>query len=113
MLITSNETSGTIAIYEMTPPAPAVVLEAKIVTQGRDVFALETSLDGSTSTGPGLTYQWRSTGPSAALSPAAANTPKVTVQFGQGQAAYTFELTVTDTAGNKSVTTTTINYYGR
>ncbi len=113
LLITSNETSGTIAIYEMTPPAPAVVLEAKIVTQGRDVFALETSLDGSTSTGPGLTYQWRSTGPSAALSPAAANTPKVTVQFGQGQAAYTFELTVTDTAGNKSVTTTTINYYGR
>ncbi len=114
LLITSNETSGSIALYEMTVPAPAVTVAAKIVAQGRDSFAREMGLDGSSSTGTGpLTYQWRSTGPTAALFPAAANTPKVTVQFGQGQGAYTFELTVTDAAGAKSSTTVTINYFGR
>ncbi len=114
LLITSNETSGSIALYEMTVPAPAVTVAAKIVAQGRDSFAREMGLDGSTSTGAGpLTYAWRSTGPTAALFPAAANTPKVTVQFGQGQGAYTFELTVTDATGAKSSTIVSINYFGR
>jgi 2',3'-cyclic-nucleotide 2'-phosphodiesterase/3'-nucleotidase/5'-nucleotidase len=114
MLITSNETSGSIALYEMNVPAPAVSVAARIVAQGRDSFAREMGLDGSTSTGVApLTYQWRSTGPTAALFPAAANTPKVTVQFGQGQGAYTFELTVTDATGAKSSSTVTINYFGR
>jgi hypothetical protein len=114
LLISANEISGSIAIYEMTPPAPAVAVEARIVAQARDSFALEMGLDGSSSTGVGpLTYQWRSVGPSAALFPAAANTPRITVQFGQGQGAYTFELTVTDATGAKSTTTTTINYFGR
>ena len=93
LLITSNETSDTIGIYEMTPAASAAVVEAKIVARSRDVFALETGLDGSASTGP-----------SAALFPSTANTPKVTVQFGQGRGVYTFELAVADAA---------VNYYER
>lgn len=114
LLVTSNETSGSIALYEMTVPAPPVTVAARIVAQGRDSFAREMGLDGSTSTGVApLSYQWRSTGPTAALFPAAANTPKVTVQFGQGQGAYTFELTVTDATGAKSSSTVTINYFGR
>jgi hypothetical protein len=114
LLVTSNETSGTVALYEMTAPAPPVTVAANIVTPGRDAFAREITLDGSTSTvvAP-LIYQWRSVGPTAALNPAAANTPRVTVQFGQGQGAYTFELTVTDATGAKSTATTTINYFGR
>ena len=93
LLITSNETSDTIGIYEMTPAASAAVVEAKIVARSREVFALETGLDSSASTGP-----------SAALSPSTANTPKVTVQFGQGRGVYTFELAVADAA---------VNYYER
>ena len=85
--------SDTIGIYEMTPAASAAVVEAKIVARSRDVFALETGLDGSASTGP-----------SAALFPSTANTPKVTVQFGQGRGVYTFELAVADAA---------VNYYER
>ncbi|MFN9893771.1 MAG: choice-of-anchor I family protein [Acidobacteriota bacterium] len=114
LLVTSNETSGTVALYELTVPPPPVPVAANIVTQGRDSFVREMTLDGSTSTGAApLTYQWRSVGPTAALNPAAANTPRVTVQFGQGQGAYTFELTVTDATGAKSTATTTINYFGR
>jgi hypothetical protein len=51
LLITANETSGSVALYEMTVPPPAVALAANIVTQGRDSFAREMTLDGSTSTG--------------------------------------------------------------
>jgi hypothetical protein len=52
-------------------------------------------------------------GGSAGIFPASADTPKITVQFAQAYTDYVIELTVTDSAGNSSVTSRTVSYVGR
>ena len=63
--------------------------------------------------GTGLTYKWKVSGGSAGIFPASADTPKITVQFAQAYTDYVIELTVTDSAGNSSVTSRTVSYVGR
>lgn len=71
-------------------------------------------LDGSqsSSTSGVLTYLWSipAGSPTAAIS--GANSAKPNVQLGGGGGLYTFLLTVTDSAGNTSMDSTTVNYQG-
>jgi hypothetical protein len=88
-------------------PVAAIKPDALATTQR------EIELDGSTSTGEGLTYAWKATGPSqAAILPRELNTPKVTVQFVSGRGDYGFELKVTDAAGHSSTANASISYQG-
>ena len=113
LLVLANEVSGTVAIYGITAPAAAVITEAKIAATNKFATIREMNFDGSASTGPGLKYKWRVLGATAAIFPQSSDTPKITVQFGQGFSDYTIELTVTDTDGNSSVATRVISYLGR
>lgn len=113
MLVLANETSGTIALYGITAPAAATVTEAKIAPTDRTTTLFEMTLDGAASVGTGLTYKWKVSGGSAGIFPASADTPKITVQFAQAYTDYVIELTVTDSAGNSSVTSRTVSYVGR
>jgi PKD domain len=79
------------------------------------VTSREIQLDGSQSTsadGKPLTYAWTipQNSPSASILHGTTATP--TVQFAQGRATYTFQLTVTDSAGTSSTGLATVNYYG-
>ena len=71
-------------------------------------------LDGSQSSAASgaLTYQWSipAGSPTAAIS--GANSAKPNVQLGGGGGLYTFLLTVTDSTGNTSMDSTTVNYQG-
>jgi len=72
-------------------------------------------LDGSRSTsadGKALTYQWTipQGAPSVAL--LGGNTSTPVVQFPRGRATYTFQLTVTDTAGKSSTDFIVVEYVG-
>ena len=72
-------------------------------------------LDGSASAsgnGGALTYAWSipQGSPTAAISGAATATPSV--QLGGGKAIYTFQLTVTDSAGVSAMDSVTVNYQG-
>ena len=72
-------------------------------------------LDGSqssTAAGGVLTYQWSIPAGSPTAGISGANSAKPNVQLGGGGGLYTFLLTVTDSAGNKSMDSTTINYQG-
>ena len=113
LLVLANETSGTIAIYQVTAPAAAVLTEARIAASDRQTTIREMTFDGGGSVGTGLKYKWRVTGGSSAIFPQAADAPKVTLQFAQGYTDYLIELTVTDEAGNSSVATRTVTYIGR
>lgn len=113
LLVLANETSGTIAIFQITAPAAAVVTEARIGASDRQTTVREMTLDGSGSVGAGLKYKWRVLGGTAGIFPQAADAPKITVQFVQGFTDYVVELTVTDSAGNTSVATRTVTYLGR
>jgi len=95
-----------------TPPpqTTAVAGPKNTTTTSRAV-----QLDGSKSTssdGKPLTYLWTipQGGPSAAI--LAGNTVTPVVQFSQGQSTYTFQLTVTDTAGKTSTDFTMVNFAG-
>jgi hypothetical protein len=75
----------------------------------------EVRLDGSMSTssdGKPLTYQWTipKGSPSAAIYQGNTSTPSV--QFSQGHALYTFELTVTDSTGKSATDTATVLFDG-
>ena len=86
----------------------AAIMPATLATTQREMV-----LDGTTSTGEGLTYAWKSTGPrQASILPRELNTPKVTVQFVSGRGDYGFELQVTDAAGHSSTANASINYQG-
>ncbi|BDC52805.1 alkaline phosphatase [Bryobacterales bacterium F-183] len=113
MLVTANEISGTVSLFSVDAPPAAVTTQARITGISGATAQREVLLDATTSTGPGLTYQWRSIGKSAAVIPQASDLSKIAVQFAQGPGDYVLELTVTDNTGAQSKATTTITYTGR
>lgn len=113
LLVTANETSGSVGIFQITAPAAAVETAAVIGPSDRSTTVREMSFDGSASVGAELTYKWRVTGGTAGLFPQSADTAKVTVQFAEAYRDYVIELTVTDKAGNTSTATRTVTYLGR
>jgi hypothetical protein len=100
-------------------PAPPSPLQAQTVAIANPKNVTVTSrsiqLDGTQSTsadGKPLTYLWTipQGSPAAAISGAATATP--IVQFAQGRGQYTFQLTVTDSAGKSSTDLATVDYEG-
>ena len=80
-----------------------------------DGFSHEVVLDGSVSVEPGggaLTYQWRSVG-SAQAAIFGAVQSKATAQFSSGAGNYTFELKITNAAGDSDTSQMTVTYSGR
>ncbi|HLH41705.1 MAG TPA: alkaline phosphatase family protein [Bryobacteraceae bacterium] len=104
-VISGGSTSGSPSTG-MTTQAVASPKNAVVVTR-------QFQLDGSASTsfdGKPLTYLWTIPAGSlqAAISGATSATP--TVQFGLGRGNYTFQLTVTDSIGQTSTDTVTVDY---
>ena len=99
-----------------TNPTPPTTPTAAIAgPKNAIVFSRTAQLDGSRSTsadGKPLTYLWTIPpgSPSAVILGAATANP--TVQFGQGRGGYTFQLTVTDSAGKSSSDLVTLDYQG-
>jgi hypothetical protein len=94
-----------------TGPKTAAVAGPKNAT----VTGRELVLDGTQSTsadGKALTYAWTipQGSPSAAIRGGTTATP--TVQFSTARGAYTFQLTVTDSAGKSATDLVTVNYQG-
>jgi carbonic anhydrase len=110
----TNPVYETASVPVVTPPpsgSPTAVANPKNVT----VTSRSIQLDGSQSTsadGKPLTYLWTVAqgSPSAAISNGSTATP--TVQFTQGHVTYTFQLTVTDSAGKSASDLATVNYQG-
>jgi hypothetical protein len=126
--------SGALAAYSpaatvntftiVTPPAggggggggtaPTVV----ITPANQTVLGKEVSLDASKSTDPNglaLTFQWTAVGNAPNVSLLHGNSAIATAQLGANgpNTTYTFQVTVTDSAGNTASGTTTITYVGR
>jgi PKD domain len=98
----------------ITPPAQ---IQTLAVAGPKNITATSRSiqLDGSKSTsvdGKALTYLWTvpQGGPLAAI--LGGTTASPTVQFSQGRGLYTFQLTVTDSAGKSSTDLVSVNYQG-
>jgi DNA-binding beta-propeller fold protein YncE len=113
LLVLANETSGTIALYSITAPPPLVAIEARIEGPSGAITVREATFSAAASTGDGLKYQWKVLGATAAVFPQAADSPRITVQFGQPFASYRIELTVTDAAGRTSTASQSVTYLGR
>lgn len=97
-----------------TPP-PQMQTVAVAGPRNVTVTSRQIQLDGSQSTsadGKPLIYLWTVSqgSPSAAIWGGTTATP--TVQFAQGRGTYTFQLTVTDSAGKSSTDLVTVNYQG-
>lgn len=116
----STDVSFTFPAAPVTPPGsgtgnPTIVLNPAPPTSGSvQVFASPYYIDASGSTDPSklpLTYSWTSN-PPANFTPGA-NVPNPTIYFVSGQSDYSITLTVTDSAGNKSTQTFTLEYLGR
>lgn len=78
--------------------------------------APQVQLDGTASTsfdGKPLSYSWQPVTGSPSVALVAAQTATPTVQFAGGFGTYSFQLTVTDSAGKTATDTATINYVGR
>lgn len=100
--------------YTLRPTLSAQQTKAIASPKNVSVTSSEIRLDGSQSTsadGTPLTYLWTIPpgSPSAAILQGTTATP--TVQFGQGSATYTSQLTVTDSAGKSSTDVATVSYY--
>jgi hypothetical protein len=99
-----------------TPPQPSQMQTVAIASpKNVTVTSRVIQLDGSQSTsadGKPLTYLWTipQGNPMAAILGGTTATP--TVQFTQSHVTYTFQLTVTDSAGNSSTDFATVNYQG-
>jgi phospholipase C len=96
-----------------TPPATktAAVANPKNAT----VTARSFQMDGTASTsfdGKPLTYLWTIAPGSLQAGISGSTTATPTVQFSQQRGTYTFQLTVTDSAGGTSTDTATINFIG-
>ena len=104
-------TTGTGPVIPPTQTQTVAIAGPKNAT----VTSRAIQLDGSQSTsadGKPLTYLWTvpQGAPSAAILGAATAAP--TVQFAQGRGRYTFQLTVTDSAGKSSTDIVTVDYQG-
>ena len=110
LLVVANEVSGSTTIYRITEVAPALLAQ---ISGGQVTTSVpEVILDGSSSIGTGLTYEWKSTGRSAAITPIPGDPSKVRIQFGEGYGEYGVELVVTDSQKATSSARTTITYLG-
>jgi PKD domain len=97
------------------PPPPQTQTVAIAGPKNATVTSRDIQLDGTKSTsadGKPLTYLWTIAqgSPQAALLGGTTATP--TVQFSQGRGTYTFQLTVTDSAGKSSTDFATVTYLG-
>lgn len=97
------------------PPVPQVQTVAVAGPKNTTATLRAIQLDGSKSTsadGKTLTYLWTipQGNPLAAI--LGGNTATPTVQFSQGRATYTFQLTVTDSTGKTATDLVSVNYQG-
>jgi hypothetical protein len=88
---------------------PAPKISASAGPKNASTSNRQYQLDGTGSTGTGLTYQWTipQGGLQAAISGASTATPIVSFTL---RGVYTFQLTVTDSSGNTASDTVTIRY---
>ena len=110
LLLVANEVSGSATIYRIAEVAPTLFAH---ISGGQATKSLrEITLDGGRSIGCGLTYEWKSTGRAAAITPVPGEPSKVRVQFGEGYGDYGVELVVTDSQRATNSARTTITYLG-
>ncbi len=89
---------------------------AVVSDKNTSAVAKQIQLDGSgskSSDGKPLSYSWQLVSGSPSATIAGGNTATPIVQFDGGFGAYSFQLTVTDSAGRTSSDTTTVSYLGR
>ncbi len=95
--------------------APATPTRAVAGPKGATATSRIYQLDGSASTsadGMALSYQWSIPAGNLQAAILQGATAMPTVQFSSGRGPYTFQLTVTDSAGKMSTDTVTVNYQG-
>ncbi|HYI95476.1 MAG TPA: hypothetical protein VEX68_18185 [Bryobacteraceae bacterium] len=110
LLVVANEVSGSTTIYRIAEVAPMLLAQ---ITGGQTTTSVpEIILDGGSSIGSGLTYEWKSIGRAAAISPVPGEPSKIRMQFGEGYGDYGVELIVTDSQKATSSARTTITYLG-
>ena len=110
LLVVANEVSGTTTIYRIALSGTAVGLRAQVTPARSTSFTWETVLDASASTGDGLTYTWRSVDGKAAVLDAGSARVRAYLMSGIGD--YTFEVTITDRAGNRASERAVVTYLG-
>ena len=110
LLVTANEVSGTTTIYRIALGGAVAGPRAQVAPARSTSFTLETLLDASASSGDGLTYAWRSVDGKAAVLDAGSARVRVYLMSGIGD--YTFEVTITDRAGNQSSERAVVTYLG-
>lgn len=97
--------------FKATPPPPPSATGPKADAGVNFTTALrQATLDGTKSTGTGLSYSWSIAGKTAVINNA--NTATPIVQFVQGFGEYVFELKVTDSTGATSTARVIAFYLG-
>jgi DNA-binding beta-propeller fold protein YncE len=110
LMVTANEVSGSTTIYNVTLRRS---LEARIVPSAVTTVSREIAVDGSSSTGDIVSYEWRVVGRSAAIISRDPLGRRISVQFAQGFGTYILELTVRDATGMSSTTRADLFYAGQ